>query len=144
MNTVNGILYFIICWVIIYSYPRTCKNTCTLCTFRERAGYVYRRYFGCLKENIFWVVPEIIGSMAGREPVIECGLLAINDTCVIKWFGSFGHNEWCFIVNTSWLTCLHGPVDWAAYKYFISSVKIRSLRGVRLKTQVRSSIKIHP
>ena len=53
----------------------------------------------CLKENIFWSVPEITGSMAGHEPVRECGLLAINDTCVIKWFGSFGHNEWCFIDN---------------------------------------------
>ena len=56
----------------------------------------------CLKENIFWSVPEITGSMAGHEPVRECGLLAINDTCVIKWFGSFGHNEWCFIVIICW------------------------------------------
>ena len=83
----------------------------------------------CLKENIFWSVPENTGSMAGHEPVRECGL-AINDTALLN---GFGHNEWCFIVNTSWLTCLHGPVDWAAYKYFISSVKIRSLGGSDLR-----------
>ena len=39
---------------------------------------------------------------------------------------------------------LHEPVDWAAYKYFNSSVEIGSLGWIRLKTQVKSSIKIHP
>lgn len=53
----------------------------------------------CLKENIFWSVPEITGSMAGHEPVRECGL-AINDTALLN---GFGHNEWCFIVsNICW------------------------------------------
>ena len=52
----------------------------------------------CLKENIFWSVPEITGSMAGHEPVRECGL-AINDTALLN---GFGHNEWCFIVIICW------------------------------------------
>ena len=176
----------------------------------------------CLKENIFWSVPEITGSMAGHEPVRECGLLAINDTCVIKWFGSFGHNEWCFIVIICWANIHSYPrtcrntyfakktVFWFAWKrtYFCWCLKLQeawraghepvrecclaindtallngsgtytsraatlfmyelvdmftwscwlgSLQilhlvsedqepgGVRLKTQVRSSIKIHP
>ena len=122
----------IICWANIHSYPRTCRNTCP--AKKTVLWFAWKRtdFCWCLKLQEAW--------RAGHEPVRECGL-AINDTALLN---GFGHNEWCFIVNTSWLTCLHGPVDWAAYKYFISSVKIRSLRGVRLKTQVRSSIKIHP
>ena len=93
----------------------------------------------CLKENIFWSVPEITGSMAGHEPVRECGLLAINDTCVIKWFGSFGHNEWCFIVIICWANIHSYPrtcrntyparktVFWFAWKrtYFCWCLKLQ-------------------
>ena len=51
---------------------------------------------------------------------------------------------WVSMALLAEILSLHEPVDWAAYKYFNSSVEIGSLGWIRLKTQIRSSIKIHP
>ena len=51
---------------------------------------------------------------------------------------------WVSMALLAEILSLHEPVDWAAYKYFNSSVEIGSLGWIRLKTQVKSSIKIHP